>query len=130
MSLLAGCFGTPGSSVYNATTVVYTEGSRQHTAAVELPIAPREVFASMSRIIEERPGIEILARDEEAHLIEVLSDEKQLTGQATDLGNGETLLFIWADAGNSGETGEDLALSAVKLICDDLNVDYRLVTPE
>ena len=84
----------------------------------------------MSRIVDSRSGLEILARDEEAYLLEVVSGEKQLTGQATDLGNGETLLFIWTDAGDSGQTGEDLALSAIKRICDDLGVPYKLVTPE
>jgi len=130
VSLLAGCYATSGTSVYDATTVVYTTGARQDTVAVELPIAPREVFSSMSRIIDSRSGLEVLARDEEAYMIEVLSGPKRLTGQATDLGNGETLLFIWADAGDSGQSGEELALSAVRQICDDLDVPYKIVSPE
>jgi hypothetical protein len=127
--LLCGCFGGPDAPVYNAATVVYTEGASRDTVVVELPIPPRDVFFSMSRIIDQLTDIEVVSRDGKSLTIEILSKDKRLTGQATELGNGDTLLFLWADAGASGQSGEELALSAVKRICEDLNVTYKLVTP-
>jgi hypothetical protein len=36
-------------------------------------------------------------------------------------------LYIWADAGSSGRTGREMAISGVEFICDELGVDYELV---
>lgn len=127
MGVLSGCIATPGGRVSDAATVVYTTGSSQHTVAVELPVAPADVFGSMSRIIEQLTDVEIVNRNENTFLLEIKINGKRLTGQATELRNGETLLFIWADAGITGQTGEELALVAVERICDELEVAYKLV---
>jgi len=103
-NLLAGCIATPGGSVYNATNIVYTEGASQHTVAVELPAAARDVFNSMSRIVDQLVDIEIVNRNGETLSLEIVVDKKRLTGRATDLSDGETLLFVWADTRISGET--------------------------
>jgi hypothetical protein len=107
--------------------VVYTKGASQHTASVELALPPEKVYAGMIRILEKNPEWKIMNRNESRYLVEVEQGEKRLAGQATDLGRGSTLLFIWADAGQSGQTGRGLALTAVKNICKELNIDYRLV---
>ena len=127
VGVLAGCGAMPGGSVYEAATVVYTKGASQHTVAVELPVAPVAVFSSMSRIIEQLTGVEVVNRNELTFELEIIVDEKRLIGQATDLGNGDTLLFIWADAGMTGQTGEELALITVERICDELDVTCQLV---
>ncbi len=126
-NLLGGCSTLPGGSVYDAATVVYTEGASQHTVAVELPVAPGDVFGSMSRVVEQLPDAKVVNHNEKTFLLEITISGKRLTGQATDLGNGETLLFIWADAGITGQSGEELALTAVEKICDELDVAYKLV---
>ena len=125
--MLAGCSALPGGSVYDAASVVYTEGASQHTVAVELPAAPAAVFDSMARVIEQLSDVEVVNRDEKTFVLEISIDEKRLTGQATDLGNGKTLLFVWADTGMTGQAGEELALIAVEKICDELDVSYELV---
>jgi hypothetical protein len=37
-----------------------------------------------------------------------------------------TILFLWADAGNSGMTGHDLAKRAMQQICDELKVECQM----
>jgi hypothetical protein len=126
--LSTGCAALPGGSVTNAATVVYTAGATQHTAAVEMPVEAATVFEAVIRVIEETPDVEVVNRNDKAFLIEVVQGERRVTGQVTKLGSGTSLLYIWADAGSSGETGRELAISAVEIVCDELDVEYKLVT--
>jgi hypothetical protein len=125
----AGCAPLPGSSVTNATSTVYSAGSRQHTAAVELAVAPPMVFEAMLRLIGERPDAEVVRRNEKTMLIEIAQDqERRITGQVTKLGSTGSLLYIWADAGSSGQIGREMAMLEIDLISHELGVDYKLVT--
>ena len=126
---LAGCALLPGGTVTSAATVVYTSGARQHTAAVELSVAAETVFEALVRIIKENPDVEVIERKDKALLIEVAQEkERRITGQVTKLGSGTSLLYIWADAGSSGQSGREMAISAVEVICDELGVDYEIVS--
>jgi len=128
-SVLTGCAPLPGSSVTHATTVVYTAGASRHTAAVELPVEPPVVFEALVRLIKERPDVEVVDRNDKAMLIEVAQEnERRITGQVTKLGAGNSLLYVWADAGSSGQSGREMATSAIELICKELDVDYELVS--
>jgi len=124
-----GCMPLSGSTVTHAATVVYTTGARQHTAAVELSVAAETVFEALVRIIKEHPDVEVIERKDKALLIEVAQEkERRITGQVTKLGSGTSLLYIWADAGSSGQSGREMAISAVEVICDELGVDYEIVS--
>ena len=126
--LISGCIALPGGTVTDAATVVYTSGARQHTAAVELHVPAAEVFEALVRVVEEHPDVEIVDRHDKAFLLEVAQgEERRFTGQVTSLGSGSSLLYIWADAGASGQSGRSMAISAVEIICDELGVDYELV---
>ncbi len=126
--LISGCTALPGGTVTNAATIVYTSGASQYTAAVQLQVPADEVFEAMVRVIKEHPDIEVVERKDKAFLIEVAqAKERRITGQVTSLGSGSSLLYIWADAGSSGRSGRELAISAVEFICDELGVDYEMV---
>jgi hypothetical protein len=126
--LASACAPMPGSPVTNAATIVYTSGASQYTAAVELQVPADEVFEAMVRVIKGHPDIEVVERKDKAYMIEVAqAPERRITGQVTSLGSGSSLLYIWADAGSSGRTGREMAISAVEIICDELGVDYELV---
>ena len=127
-AFLSGCIFLPGGTVTNSATVVYTAGASQHTAAVELQVTADVVFEALVRIIKENPDVEVINRNDQAFLIEVAQQkERRITGQVTKLGSGSSLLYIWADAGSSGESGREMAISAVEIICDELGVSYELV---
>ena len=124
-----GCMPLSGSTVTHAVTVVYTAGASQHTAAVELSVAAETVFETLVRLIKEAPSIEVVDRNDKAFMIEVTQDkERRITGQVTRLGPERSLLYIWADAGISGQTGRQLGISVVEVICDELGIDYELVS--
>jgi hypothetical protein len=127
--LVAGCWPAPGASVAHTTAVVYTRGARQNTVSVRLEVLPQDAFAALERVLETRPDLEIIKRDAGRRLAEVVKGDRHLAAQVTDLGGGETLLFVWADAGTSGRTGRDLALDAVEQLCEELGVSYEIVEP-
>jgi hypothetical protein len=52
----------------------------------------------------------------------------RLTGQVTKLDARQSLLYIWADAGLSDQTGRNLAISSIGRVCDELGVSYEEVT--
>jgi hypothetical protein len=125
--VLSGCALLPGGQVTEATTIVYTAGSKKHTAAVQIPAAASEVYATFDRLLADRPDVNLDNRNDKAYLMEVSKGGRSLTGQVTSLGPDRSLLYVWADAGDTGVSGEDLATSVVEIICDELGVEYELV---
>ena len=124
---LSACAWLAGGNVVESALVVHTAGSKKHTAAAQIPAPAPEVFAAVIRLVEEKPDLLIESRNDKAFLIEVLADSQSLTGQVTSLGANRSLLYVWADAGESGMTGEELATSVVQLVCDELGVEHELV---
>ena len=127
IGLPSGCSWLAGGSVVESATVVYTKGSKKHTAAVQIPVPAADVFAAMVCILKDKPGVSVDNRNDKAFLVEVSKGSESLTGQVTSLGADHSLLYVWADAGESGLTGEDLAISVVERVCDELGVEYELV---
>ena len=123
----AGCTGMPGGEVTDAAMVVYTEGSRHDTLAATVPTDAATVYASFARIIEAEPDVEIINRKDNAMMMEVTQYEYRITAQVTAFGADKSLLYIWADAGDSGRTGKDLATAVVERICDEVGVRYEVV---
>lgn len=103
-------------------TVMYTMGARQHTAMLQIALPPADVYSGLLRIVKRDPAVVIENQNDKRFLLEVEKNSKRLTGQATDLGRRETLLFLWADAGDSSETGAQLMKKVVKEICTELAV--------
>jgi hypothetical protein len=124
---LSACAWLAGGSVVESALVVHTAGSKKHTAAAQIPVAAPDVFAAVVHMVEDKPDLIIESRNDKAFLIEVTKGSQSLTGQVTSLGAGKSLLYVWADAGESGLTGEALATSVVQLVCDELGVAHELV---
>jgi hypothetical protein len=91
-------------------------------------VDPAAVYAAMIRIVTaENGGVEIISRNDKALMIEIKRDGARLTGQVTKLDARQSLLYIWADAGLSDQTGRSLAISSIGRVCDDLGVSYEEV---
>jgi len=125
--ILAGCTALPARQAVDAALVVHTEGSSQHMIAARVPADASRVFNSFVRIIEEKPDVEVVNRKDNAMLLEITQDEIKITAQATQLGAGESLLYIWAEAGDSGLSGRELATAVVEAICEELGVEFERV---
>lgn len=125
--ILAGCMALPARQAVDAALVVHTEGSSQHMIAARVPADASRVFNSFVRIIEEKPDVEVVNRKDNAMLLEITQDGIEITAQATQLGAGESLLYIWAEAGDSGLSGRELATAVVEAICEELGVEFERV---
>ena len=121
LSLIHGC-GTVLQPVATTGSVLYTQGARQHTAMLQIQLAPAEVYHGLLKVIASRSDLKTLNTNAQRYLVEVARNGEFLSAQATSLSANETLLFIWADAGKSGRTGQDLARSAAEQICIQLAV--------
>jgi hypothetical protein len=117
----------PGGQVTEAATVVYTAGSKKHTAAVQVPVPASVVFATIVDLIEEHPDVVVENRNDKAFLIEVEEGSSSFTGQVTSLGGDRSLLYVWVDTGDRQTTGRQLATDVVEMVCSKLGVDYELV---
>jgi hypothetical protein len=124
--LMLGCAYGPMEAPTSAGMVVYTKGAQQHTATVQIARPPAEVYAAMLRVITKRPDLMVINNDEKRYLLEIAKGEKRLTGQATELDANSTLFFIWADAGASGQSGQNLALTAVRALCAELKIVCKM----
>jgi hypothetical protein len=123
---MQSCAYGPMRAPTSAGLVVYTKGARQHTATVQIARPPAEVYAGMLRVIARKPDVTVINKDEKHYLLEVAKGEKRLTGQATELDANSTLFFIWADAGASGQTGQNLALIAMRELCAELKIECKM----
>jgi len=121
-ALASGCTPLALQPATSTGLVVYTRGASQHTARVQLARPPHDVYAGMLAIIGRMPDLKVVRQDDGRFYIEVVRGTQRLSGQATDLGRGETLLFIWADSGDSGGSGRDLTKKAVESLCAELTV--------
>lgn len=123
---LLGCTYGAMRAPSDAGLVVYTRGARSHTATVQIARPPAEVYAAMIRIIARSPDLKVINNDKKHYMVEITKGEKSLTGQATELDANSTLFFIWVDAGTSGQTGQSLALQAVREVCAELKVQCTM----
>jgi len=124
--VMLGCAYGPMQAPTSAGMVVYTKGARQHTATVQLARSPAEVYAAMLRVAAQHPEYKILNKDDKRFMLELTEGERSLAGQATELDANSTLFFIWADAGESGQTGQSLALDAMRELCAELKIECKM----
>ena len=124
---MSGCSLLPGGDVVDAAMVVHTAGSGQHTAAVRMPVESARVYGALLRIIDGDAAIAVVNRNDKGMLLEVIEDGDRLTGQVTNLGPKESLLYIWADTGDSGRTASELTSIVIEAVCDDLGVAFERI---
>jgi hypothetical protein len=125
--MCSGCFGTPGTTVTSAAGAVYTAGAQRDTVSARLPKSPAQVYSGINKLIAEEPGAEVTHRNDRTYMVEVSWSGRSMAVQAQDLGPSETLLFMWVDGGDTGLTGEEVATSVLRALCDNLGVEYKLV---
>jgi hypothetical protein len=108
-------------------TIVMMRGSNHFTTTVLIKKDPTSVFTAAVRILEGKSDIKVNHIQEENYLIEAIIGESRATIKATDYGSGLTLLIFTTDTGNGDPSVEVAALKVVRLICEELGVDYKVV---
>ncbi len=126
IALTSACTPVALQPVTSTGLIIYTKGATQYTAKVQLALPPDDVYAGMLTIVGRMPELTVVNRDDRRFFLEVVEGTRRLSGQVIDLGHGETLLFVWADAGESSQSGRELALEAVELLCTELRVECSM----
>lgn len=120
--LLQGCIVFLSS----VATVIMMKGEEHHTTTVLVKKTPSEVYAAMTRIIAQRPEIDVKRKDDQTFLIEAAGKNGNVTAKATAHNADVTQLIVTSDS-QTDLSDADLALNVVKQICDELGIDYKVV---
>jgi hypothetical protein len=125
--VMSACTAMPARQAVDAANVIYTQGSSHNMIAAQVPVDAARVYESFLHVLSEHPEFDIVTRKDAAMMLEVTRDGFRVTGQVTALGAGKSLLYVWADAGDSGYSGREVSERAVQAICDDLGVNIERV---
>jgi len=128
-ALLQGCTYGPMRGPTSAGLEIYSKSARQYTASVQLAVPSDEVYTAVQRSIARAAEFTVVTDDPQRYLLEVENGSRRLTFQATPLDNASSMLFIWADAGDSGQSGRDLVLESATQICSELQVECEVKEP-
>lgn len=124
---LLGCTTGAMKAPTDAGMVVYTRGSSLHTATIQIAMPAAEVYAGMLRAVAKYPEkVTVVNNNEKGYLLEVNHEGKRLTAQAMEVDAYTTLFFIWADAGETNDTGKSLAERATRTLCNELKVECKM----
>jgi len=118
-----------GVGLATGAAVVYykTKGSDQ-TATVELKAQPDAVYRAAIEAAGKNPALTIVERNDAERQLQLSKDGKSAKVHVTELAPGDTRLTISSSKAEEGESSAtDLALQAVKRICDELKVQYKIV---
>ena len=127
MLTLLGCTYGAMKAPSDAGMVVYTRGASLHTATIQIARPADEVYAAMLRAVANYPEkVTVVNNDEKSYLLELTHKGKRLTGQAMEVDANTTLFFIWADTGETNDTGKNLAEKATRTLCDELKVECKM----
>jgi hypothetical protein len=127
--LLSATIFLQGCVVFLTTvaTVVRMRSSNHVTTTVLIKKEPDVVYAAMIQILERKPDVKVIKKEDASYLIEAARGEAKASAKATSYGSGLTQLIVTADAGKGDQSDEDLALNVVKQICEELKVGYKVV---
>jgi hypothetical protein len=109
------------------TTVVYVVSTMEYTATVEVKAKPADVYAAMLRILQRRPDVEVVNRDDAKYLLELRKGKNKGTAQVSVTESGLTQLKVTAQEGETDASHKDLAYRVVTQVCDELKVKYTVV---
>lgn len=119
---MAGCITAAVTA-----TVVYVASTMGYTATVEVQAKPADVYAAMLRILQRRPDVEIVKRDDTNNALEIRKGKNRATAQVSATEGGMALLKVTAQEGQTEDSHKDLSLRIVTQVCDELGVTYRVV---
>lgn len=124
---MLGCTYGAMKAPSDAGLVVYTRGASLHTATIQIARPAPEVYAAMLRAVANYPEkLTVVNNDEKGYLLELTHEGKRITGQAMEVDANTTLFFIWADTGETSDTGKNLAERATRTLCNELKVECKM----
>jgi len=127
--LLQGCTYGPMRGPAATGLEIYNKNARQYSVTVQIFMATAKVYAGVQRMIAKDPAFRLDKDDSQRYLLEAVDRSRRLTFQASALDGEATLLLLWADTGDSGQSGRELVFKAATQICNELQVQCEVVEP-
>jgi len=119
----AGC----GATLVTAGAVIYYKGKGNQTATVELKAKPDAVYQAAIATAEKNPTITIVKRNDAERKLETSKDQTTVMFEVKELSDGASKLTVSSSKAEEGKSGTDLALAAIKRICEEMKVEYKVV---
>ena len=110
-----------------AATVVIIQSTSTHTATVEVPKTPDEVYRAMLRVVDESPDVKIDRREDHKRHLKLIRGKNFAEAHVKSCKEGGALLTVVGTAWEKGETHKDFALEIVERICTELGVKYKII---
>jgi hypothetical protein len=125
---ITGCMGGVGTAAV-LSAVVYYEVSKTHDIAeVELKATPEAIYQAAIKTANKTPDVTIIKQDDKKMTIDFSKGERNATLKIKAKKDGFSLLTIESKkTKGEEEKTPDLVLGAVKKICDEMGVQYKLV---
>jgi hypothetical protein len=120
---LQGCIT---ATVLLATVTVIKKLS-SHTATVQVAKDPNEVYATLVRLVEERPDIKIDSKDDQKRRLKASRGKNRIDASVKLLDGGITKMTVTATADKDEQKHKELALKVVETVCEELGVAYEVV---
>jgi hypothetical protein len=128
LSLLAiGCAGCGATLVTAGAAVIYYQSKGHQTATVELKAKPDGVYQAAIAAAGKNPAITIVKRDDADRKLEISKDQSTITLEVKALSGDASKLTVSSGKAKEGESGTDYALDAVKRVCEEMKVEYKVV---
>ena len=124
--LLLIVLGMQGCIAVAAIGIAAVAGGGE-TVKVQVEKTPQEVYGAMLRIVNENPDIKLDSRDDAKYIVKASRGKNRIEAHAKLMDNGMTELAVKATPGEKTKTPESMALKAVKKVCDELGVPYKVV---
>ena len=115
-----------GIGLATGAAVVYYKSKGDH-ATVELKAKPDAVYQAAIASAERYPTLTIVKRNDAERELEISKDQETITFKVTALSADVSQLTVSSGKADEGESGSDLAIQAVKRVCNELKVEYKVV---
>jgi hypothetical protein len=117
---LTGCITTA------AIVLVGVIAGGGHKVNVHVAAPPERVYAAALNVAGRLQGVEITKKDPKKFTFEAKKGKNSIKGEIKRRKDNSSDLIIVGKAGEKDKKDEHLALDAVTLICNELDVPYRI----
>ena len=128
--ILLGCSSATVPVVGNIAGTgmeMYAQQAGSDAMAATLAAPPGQVYAGILRLADRSSELNIVSKDPDRLQIEMAQDDYQLSTEATEFGDRETLLHIWVDTGGSRFPPQDYVRSFLQQLSSELRVKYEIL---
>jgi len=136
---LAACFLIPVSGCITTAAIVTVAALSQaggeegvegdeYILTAQIDRDADEIFNTALRLLQAKPDVKITRQWERNRRIDANRGLDTFSLKVTPVGQNKSQVVLAVRAGDSDLSHEELAKSAMKTLCDDLGVQYRIVT--